>query len=243
MKINVFDTLDETISGIAAYFLETGRKAIEAKGRFAVALSGGSSPKKLYEFLAAKHAQSIDWQKIDFFFGDERNVPHDHAESNYRMVKTALFNPLQINPLQIFPVDTSLGPDKAGEMYTQTVAQYFNNGEQRFDLILLGLGDNSHTASLFPYTSILSDETVSVKSVFLEQEKVYRISFTAALINEAFHVAYLVYGKGKAEAVHHVIEDAENIQEYPAQLIAPLDGDLQWFLDTEAASALSKSST
>ena len=117
---------------------------------------------------------------------------------------------------------------------------YFAGTEPRFDLVLLGLGDNSHTASLFPHTPVLHDKTASIKAVYLEDQKVYRITMTAPLINLAHHVAFLVYGEGKAAAVHHIIEDKTEIEEYPAQLIKPQSGDLQWFLDMGAAAQLQR---
>ncbi|SDM23219.1 6-phosphogluconolactonase [Siphonobacter aquaeclarae] len=240
MTLNIFETADETLTGLAEYFLDVAQERIAETGRFSVALSGGSSPKKLYEILAQSHAGDLDWSKVFFFFGDERNVPHTDKDSNYLMAKTALFDPLNIDPAHVFPVPTELGPEKAAAAYTETIAAFFGGGPQVFDLVLLGLGDNSHTASLFPHTTILTDTSVGVKEVFLPEENVYRISLTAPLINQALNIAYLVYGKGKALAVRHIIEDEEDIQQFPAQLIDPTEGDLQWFLDEDAASELSE---
>ena len=154
------------------------------------------------------------------------------------MAKKALFEPLKIEPAHIFAVDTSLKVDDAAEKYTAAITKYFAGEEMRFDLVLLGLGDNSHTASLFPFTEVLHDKTLSVKSVFLKDEQVYRITFTAPLINLAHHVVFLVYGLDKAEAVYHVIEDKRNVENFPAQLIAPVDGEFQWFMDEAAAAEL-----
>lgn len=240
MTLNIFENADETLTGLAEYFLDVARERIEETGRFSVALSGGSSPKKLYEILAQSHAGDLEWDKVFFFFGDERNVLPTDKDSNYLMAKTALFDPLGIDPAKVFPVQTDLGPEKAAAAYTETIAAFFGEQPAVFDLVLLGLGDNSHTASLFPYTTILTDTSIGVKEVFLPEEKVYRISFTAPLINQALNVAYLVYGKGKALAVRHILEDDEDIQQFPAQLIDPTDGDVQWFLDEEAASELSE---
>ena len=159
-------------------------------------------------------------------------------DSNYLMAKTALFDPLHINITNIFPVDTTLEPKEAAAKYEEEIEQFFDEGELSFDLILLGLGDNSHTASLFPHTPVLHDRTAGVKDVYLEDQKVFRITLNAPLINEAQNIAFLVYGEGKAIAVHHVLEDDENIEEYPAQLIEPIVGDLQWFMDEAAAANL-----
>ncbi|GAB3936588.1 6-phosphogluconolactonase [Mucilaginibacter myungsuensis] len=240
VKLNISNTEAEVLTQLANYFMQVGTEAIEAKGRFSVSLSGGSSPKKLYELLAsAEYKDMIDWTKVDFFFGDERNVPQDDKDSNYLMVKTALFDPLNIPHENIFAVNTSSGPDGAAKEYTIAILNYFKGEEQIFDLVLLGLGDNSHTASLFPYTAVLEDRTASVKEVYLEDQQVFRITMTAPLINLAKHIAFLVYGQGKALAVRHVLEDAQDIPEFPAQLIRR-DGDVVWFLDTAAASELAE---
>jgi 6-phosphogluconolactonase len=239
MKINVFNSEDEVLNGLANYFVETAASSIAGHGQFSVALSGGNSPKKLYELLASpSFKDKIEWSKVHFFFGDERYVPATDPQSNYLMAKKALFEPLDLSFKQIFPIDTSVSPEEAAKKYTTDINYYFAGTDVRFDLILLGLGDNSHTASLFPHTPVLHDKTVSVKEVFLEDQQVYRITMTAPLINQAHHIAFLVYGQGKAIAVHHVIEDKKDIEEYPAQLINPQGADLQWFLDDGAASGL-----
>ncbi|MFB9844546.1 6-phosphogluconolactonase [Mucilaginibacter ginsenosidivorans] len=241
MKINVFKTEDEVLDGLANYFVEVAAKSIAHHGQFSVALSGGNSPKKLYELLASpKFRDKVEWKKVHFFFGDERYVPHTDLQSNYLMAKKAILEPLDLSYRQIFPVNTSVSPEEAAARYINDINLYFAGFDARFDLVLLGLGDNSHTASLFPHTPVLHDKTASVKEVFLDDQQVFRITMTAPLINQAHHIAYLVYGAGKAEAVHHVIEDKKDIENYPAQLIKPSDGELQWFLDTAAAALLKK---
>jgi 6-phosphogluconolactonase len=239
MELNIFNNENEVLDALAAHFVQIANEAISAKGKFSVALSGGNSPKKLYELLASTtYADSVPWEKVYFFFGDERNVPQMDKDSNYLMAKKALFEPLLIDPSNIFPVDTSLDPKDAAKKYDGEIVQFFDEEELSFDLILLGLGDNSHTASLFPHTPVLHDRLPGVKDVFLADQQVYRITLNAPLINEAKHIAFLVYGEGKAIAVHHVLEDDENIEEYPAQLIEPIVGEIQWFLDEAAAELL-----
>jgi 6-phosphogluconolactonase len=238
--LNIFSTTDEVLTGLADFFVQSATEAIAGRGRFTVALSGGSSPKKLYELLAsATYKDQVEWDKVYFFFGDERNVPDTNPDSNALMVKKALFDPLNIAQQQIFKVNTLHSPDEAAKEYAYDIKAFFNHQEVVFDLVLLGLGDNSHTASLFPHTDILHDISASVEPVFLEDQQVFRISFTALLINQARYIAFLVYGQGKAEAVHHVLEDERNIEEYPAQLIRT-DADVHWFLDEPAASLIKK---
>jgi 6-phosphogluconolactonase len=239
MELNIFNTEDEVLTALANYFVKVANEAIAAKGKFTVALSGGNSPRKLYELLAStSYAGQVDWEKAYFFFGDERNVTQTDKDSNFLMAKNALFNPLEITPLNIFPVDTTLPPKKAAAKYAEEIEQFFDEDELSFDLVLLGLGDNSHTASLFPHTPVLHDRTPSVSEVWLEDQQVFRITMNAPMINEAKHIAFLVYGEGKAIAVHHVLEDDEDIEEYPAQLIDSIVGEVQWFLDEAAAENL-----
>ena len=239
MKLNISNTADEVLIALADYFVKIGNESITARGRFTVALSGGSSPKKLYELLAStSYADQLDWEKVFFFFGDERNVPQDHKDSNYLMAKKALFEPLLISPANVFAVDTTFEPAEAAAKYWNLISTFFDEDEPSFDLVLLGLGDNSHTASLFPHTPVLHDTKVGVKEVWLEDQQVWRITLNAPLINEGRYIAFLVYGEGKAIAVHHVLEDDEDIEEYPAQLIDSIAGETLWFLDEAAAANL-----
>jgi 6-phosphogluconolactonase len=236
MKLNIYSTETEVLESLAAYFAQTAKEAIAARDKFAVALSGGSSPKKLHELLASKYKDSIEWDKVYFFFGDERDVPLTDSQSNYLMAKQTLFDPLNIDPAHIFAVQTHLGAEEAAKDYTRNLIRFFDGHNACFDLVILGLGDNSHTASLFPHTPVLQDESASIQALYIDEVKMNRITFTAPLINNAHHIAFLVYGQGKAEAVKHILEDEQNIEEYPAQLIK--GADLQWFLDEPAASRL-----
>ncbi|MCY7327835.1 MAG: 6-phosphogluconolactonase [Saprospiraceae bacterium] len=236
MKIHIFKTEAELLVSLANFLIETATKAIAERGQCNVALSGGRSPKKLYALLASPEFNPLlDWQKIYFFFGDERYVPATSPDSNALMAQKALFDPLQIAPAQIFRVDTTLSPTESANAYTDAITTHFQQQPVCFDLILLGLGDNAHTASLFRHTSVLAETTAAVKAVFLEEQQVYRITMTAPLINQARQIAFLVYGADKAEAVQQVLAGARNIEQYPAQLIRPTNGEVHWFLDEAAA--------
>ena len=237
-KLNIYKTDTEVLASLAKYFADLAKKYIAANDRFTVALSGGSSPKKLHELLVSEYRDTIDWDKVYFFFGDERDVPLTDSQSNYLMAKQTLFDPLEIDPSHVFAVQTNLGAEEAAKAYTLNLINFFDGHNACFDLVILGLGDNSHTASLFPHTSVLTDESASIQALYIDEVKMNRITFTAPLINNAHHIAFLVYGAGKAEAVKHILEDNKNIQEYPAQLIK--GNDLQWFLDEPAASKLEK---
>ncbi len=239
MKINIYASVDELLEKLAEYFVDSANQSIAEHGRFSVALSGGASPEKLYGLLASpSFREKVDWRKVYFFFGDERYVPATDPASNFKMVKKILFEPLHINASRIFPVNTSLAPADAAIQYMEIINHQFNGAQPRFDLVLLGLGDNSHTASLFPFTDILHEKSATVKSVFLTGQQVYRISFTAPLINMACRVAFLVYGEGKAQAVQNILESVNDIENFPAQLIQPVNGMVTWFLDKSAASKI-----
>lgn len=239
MKVNVFGSVAELERALADNIVATARKSITARGVFNFVLSGGNSPKSLNKLLAGpEYRNQIEWPKINFFFGDERYVPADDPQSNALMARQTLFEPLKISESQIFAINTALAPEESAKDYADRIGDYFKDRAAQFDLILLGLGDNSHTASLFPHTPVLHEKTASVKAVWLEGQKVHRITMTAPMINAARHIAFLVYGAGKAEAVHHVQKDQTNIEEYPAQLIRPANGEVQWYLDRPAAAKL-----
>lgn len=221
---------------MAEFFMKQSAEAIGRTGKFTVALSGGNTPKDLYAQLASvKYRDLIAWEKIFFFFSDERLVPGDHPQSNYRMAKETLFDPIGIQQHQVFVVDTSVSPPSASaRAYEEAIRKHFDN-DCRFDLILLGLGDNAHTASLFPHTDIINEERSLVKEIFVNEIDQFRITFTAPLINQAFVIAFLVYGNTKAAPVYHTLRGSFNPEEYPAQLIRPDTGNVHWFLDADAA--------
>ncbi len=237
MKLNISESVDAVLQKLAAYFVDAANQSIAEHGRFTVSLSGGSSPEKLYALLASPFfSDKVDWSKVYFFFGDERYVPATDHASNYRMVNNVFFQPLKIDSAQIFRVNTVLSPTDAAIQYMEDINRHFEGAEPRFDLVLLGLGDNSHTASLFPHTGILHESEATIKAVFIPEQQVYRISFTAPLINRAHRIAFLVYGAGKAQAVANILEGVRDIENFPAQLIQPKDGVVDWFLDKAAAA-------
>ena len=229
----------EVISDAADFITERALGAVRANKRFTWALSGGSSPKRLFELLTTEsYADKFPWEETYFFFGDERNVPQDSDDSNYRMARIAMLDPMNIPSSHIFPVDTSLKPAKAAQKYESDIKEFFKTDSPAFDLILLGLGDDAHTASLFPGTDIIDNTSDLVASVYLTDKQVYRISFTSRLINRGSSVAFLTYGDKKSEAVAHVFGEYRDHHRFPAQLISPESGDLHWFLDEEAAKRI-----
>ena len=239
MNLLIYKTQDELFEDLIDYIINIANRAIAEKDCFNFVLTGGNSPKALYERLASSYKDKVDWSKVYFFFGDERNVPPNHESYNGLMAKISLLAPLNITEDHIFYVDTTLEPEKAAIEYHKAIRNHFDGGDMTFDLILLGMGDDAHTASLFPGTSILKNKEVEIDSVYIEKLSTYRISFTAPLINKAKNIAFLVFGESKANAVKHVIEDEKkNTSLFPTQLINPIDGHVTWFIDDAAASRL-----
>lgn len=235
----IYNDKDELLADAAAYILKIGNQAIEERGIFNFVLTGGNSPKSLYHSLATTHRDQLDWSKVYFFFGDERYVDPKHRDYNGGMAKESILDPLDVSADHVFYVNTKLPPQDAADDYMRAITNHFKGAMPSFDLILLGMGDEAHTASLFPDTEILTSKDASVESVYVEKLSSFRISFTAPLINLAKNVVFLVFGSTKAEAVKEVIEPVDkNPMLYPAQLINPLAGNLTWFLDKEAAALL-----
>ncbi len=241
MKLNIYNSVAELNENLINYVVEIAKKSIEKKGRFDFVLTGGNSPKELYRELGTTYKDKIDWTKVFFFFGDERYVLPNDKDYNGLMAKQNLFDPLDTNSDQIFYIDTTLPPGQSAVAYKKALDLHFRGKPIRFDLVLLGMGDDAHTASIFPETDLVKNEKKTVAAVWVKKLNTHRISLTAPLINNAENVAFITYGANKANALKHVIGDSEkNYSEYPAQLINPKSGNLDWFVDGEAAVLLNK---
>jgi 6-phosphogluconolactonase len=236
----------------ARLFAERASEAIAARGLFRVALSGGSTPRALYQRLAqapaspalAGAAWPIDWSRVHLFFGDERHVPPDHPDSNYRMVKEALLTHAPIPEANVHRIKTEM-PDAsaAAEDYEQVLRESFRLqvGEwPRFDLALLGMGPDGHTASLFPWTPVLHERSRSAAAVWVPSMQTWRVTLTPPVFNHARSVLFLVSGAEKAETLHDVLEGPLDPERLPVQLIAPTDDAVRWLVDPAAASRLTR---
>jgi 6-phosphogluconolactonase len=244
MNVKINGSIDELITMIADDLTEKINDIISKNGQCRVVLSGGNSPRRLYELLASyPYRTAIDWDRIYFFFGDERCVPFEDPDNNGAMLKKMLFEPLKIADSRIFYISTLQSPEEAAKKYSKRILAHFKDNPVRFDIILLGVGDDAHTASLFPHTPVLHEQKALVSAVHRGNGKPWRITLTAPLINEAHSIYFLVYGESKAKAVHHVLEGEKNYDEYPAQLINPEDGMVEWYLDTPAAALLKSVAT
>lgn len=223
--------------------IRVATEAVAQRGRFTIALSGGSTPRNLYTLIAANASASLPWGQVFFFWGDERHVPLDDPDSNYRMAREALLSKIPIPPANVFPVPAeNQDAAAAAEAYEQTVKKFFalREGElPRFDLILLGMGPDGHTASLFPETAALQEKSRLVVANWVDKLKASRITFTLPVLNAARCVAFLVSGVDKAAVLHEVLEGNAPLEKYPSKLVQPSNGKLIWFVDRAAASQLS----
>ena len=239
--IQIFPTVEDVILQSADVFIKTAANAIQQKDVFSVALSGGSTPQSLYTYLAENPAGDIlDWNKIHFFWGDERPVPLDHPDSNFRQANHALLQPLHIPPENIHRIQGELDQSTAAMNYQQEILNWFEETPPCFDLILLGMGSDGHTASLFPGTAAVINppENNWVIPNFVPHLSTWRISFTPELINAAAQVIFLVTGQSKAEMLLTVLEGEYLPERYPSQLIKPANGSLIWILDQAAGDLL-----
>lgn len=241
MSVFIYESVDELVEKMADDFMEKVNAVIKKSGECNLVLSGGNSPRRLYELLADyPYKTEIDWDSIYFFFADERCVPFNDPANNGLMVKKALFEPLKIADSRIFYISTLQNPEEAAKKYSKRIIAHFKDNPIRFDLVLLGLGDDAHTASLFPRTPVLEEQKALVSAVHPPNNGPARITLTAPVINEAMAISFFVFGDSKAQAVRQVLEGEKNFEEYPAQLIHPEDGTVDWFLDKSASRLLQR---
>lgn len=243
--IRIFQNLEELNDFAAEKFVEIANEAINSKrGSFAVVLAGGSTPKSLYKLLASKKFKDqIDWSKVFFFFGDERNVLPDSDESNFNMVNENLFEHLPIIHFQVFRWNTELNNvELIANDYNAPIKTFFgldeNKGVADFDLILLGMGADGHTASLFPFTEALRETENFAVANYVEKLNDWRFTLTFPLINNARNVIFLVAGEDKAETLREVLEGEFEPERLPSQNVKPENGNLFWLLDENVAKLL-----
>ncbi|BCL80413.1 6-phosphogluconolactonase [Ktedonobacteria bacterium brp13] len=243
MNVTIFSDIDKLSRSAADYIVRVAHESVADHGVFTIALSGGSTPKKLYGILANEPYRSqLDWNKIEIFWCDERCVPPDDAESNYHLADEFLFSKLSIPASHIHraPADAE-DRDAASLAYTQEMRRVFHtDGIPRFDLIQLGMGPEAHTASLFPHQASLHERERLVMPVSVPKPPPARLTFTLPLLNAAQHILFLLTGSEKDAALAEVLEGAENGEEYPAQNIRPSQGKVTWMIDTGAAKLLKK---
>jgi 6-phosphogluconolactonase len=237
--IEVYPDFESLSQAAAALFADRAQLAVAARGRFSVALSGGNTPRRTYELLSlAPHRDAVAWDRVHVFWGDERCVSLNDPLSNAHMAREALLQHVPIRPEQIHPLACRAAPEEAAKEYENLLRKFFAGSRPNFDLVLLGLGENGHTASLFPGTQVLEEQERWTAAVYVAEQDLYRVTLTAPVINAATMVAFLVSGASKAKVLHEVLHGRREPQRLPAQLIHPEGGALCWLVDQAAAAGL-----
>jgi 6-phosphogluconolactonase len=233
-EIKVLPDLSALVEEAAARIAAEARHAIEQEGKFAIALAGGNTPRPVYERLTREpHRSSIEWPKVHVFFGDERCVPPESDQSNYRMAREAILSKLPIPQESVFRIHGEIDPKQAATGYGQLLKDQFGDGG--LDLVLLGMGPDGHTASLFPDTEALKETKHRCVANYVGKLKTWRVTMTAPFINRAGLVMFLVSGADKAQRLAEVLEGPPDQTRLPSQMIQPASGRLVWLLDSAAA--------
>jgi 6-phosphogluconolactonase len=256
MQLNISKNIEELSWRAAEWMVDYIQEALKTQDRFTIALSGGSTPKKLHLLLASDEFKNkIDWQRLHVFWGDERYVPFNDDRNNAKMAFDTLLDHVPVPKSQIHIMRTDIDANESAKEYERILKEYFPDAARHmlqatsresahdsslftyhsFDLVILGLGDNSHTLSLFPHEEVIQEKDHWVKAVFVKEVNMQRITLTAPVVNLSKRIVFLVSGQDKADAVSHILSDNYAPDPYPAQVIKPANGELYWFLDESAA--------
>lgn len=236
--VHVFPDLDTLSRAVAAEVVTRARQAIETQGRFLLVLSGGTTPRRLYRLLGGEFRDRIPWEQVRLFWGDERYVPPDRPQSNYRMVKEALLEHAPIPAMNIHPMRTDhVHPEEAARAYEEELRMHISP-TSRFDLVLLGLASDGHTASLFPGSRALDEASRWVVPVRVPAEPPQRLTLTFPALNRAEQVFFLAAGLAKAGALHRALVGTSDVHLAPATGVRPASGSVTWWVDNTAASML-----
>ncbi len=234
--IKSFPDAETLCSHAMELFIELANKFIEAKGQFSVVLSGGRTPNLMYNMMALPaNASRVNWKKVFIFWGDERYVDYNSADNNAYQAKKHLLDLVPIPTENIYRIPVT-GDYKADALdYEKTIRQFFQGQTPSFDLIFLGMGDEAHTASLFPGSDLVAEHERLVRDVYVESKQMQRISFTPVLINASKNIVFMITGAEKLPALREVIKGKYNPQLYPAQIVKPVKGELTWLIGEELA--------
>jgi 6-phosphogluconolactonase len=239
MELHIEKDAQQMSVKLAAWIADYIQEVLAKQDRFTFVLSGGNTPKILFAELAkSPHKESIDWEKVHFFWGDERYVPYEDPRNNARMCFEELLNKVPVKPEHIHIMRTDISPEKSSAEYEAILKSYFGSSETTFDFVLNGMGDDGHTLSLFPGTEVIHEQEKWVTSFFLTIQDMYRITLTAPVVNKAACVAFMAVGANKAQVLKKVLEGETNLDLYPSQIIQPEKGQLHWFVDAAAAGLL-----
>ncbi|MGH2563988.1 MAG: 6-phosphogluconolactonase [Ginsengibacter sp.] len=239
MKFHVYKNKETLCEELALWMIDIINSTLHSQEFFTLALSGGETPKLLFKKLASEEfKEKINWKRIHIFWGDERVVPFNDKRNNAGNAYELLINHINIPAAQIHKMRTDIEPVFAANAYEKILHTYFDNTNKSFDLILLGMGDDGHTLSLFPGSPIIEENTNWVNEVYNQEQHMYRLTLMPEIVNRASHVAFMISGSGKAEVLKKVIEEKFMPSILPAQLIKPKNDELHLFLDEDAAKEI-----
>jgi 6-phosphogluconolactonase len=239
MELHVFKNPDELSMAAAKWIADDVAATLKKQDRYTIALSGGSTPKALHKILAAApYKEQIDWSRLHIFWGDERDVPFQDDRNNAKMAYDTLLDFVPVPAAQIHVMRTDIAPEQSAAEYETILHTYFDKTPTSFDLVLLGMGDDGHTLSLFPGTAAVHEEKAWTIAYFLKAQDMYRITLTKTIVNRSAKIAFLTTGAAKAHALKEVQQGGYNPDLYPSQEIKPVSGELYWFVDEAAAAGL-----
>ena len=240
MHLHIYKSAEETITALANWITSLIQKTLEVKDKFTIALSGGETPKKLYQTLASdEYREKINWSRLHIFWGDERFVSFTDENNNAKMAYDNLLSKVKIPSEQVHKIWTDITPEESAKQYENILHKYFDEKQTTFDLVLLGIGDDGHTLSLFPNSELLNDKQSWVRADYTGQKGMKRITLMPSVVNKSAAIVFFVTGVAKAKVLKEVIEEPVN-HNYPSQLIQPSNGELHWFLDSSAAKFLKR---
>lgn len=238
MYLHIYKDAEELTDALANWMEGIIEQTLKAKEKFTLALSGGETPKLLYTKLAAwPYNEKIAWNRIEIFWGDERIVPFDDDRNNAKMAYDYLLNKVSIPAEQIHKIWTDIEPEDSAKRYDKILHSFFDNTQTTFDLVLLGMGEDGHTLSLFPGSTI-PDEQAWVNAIYSEEKKMQRITLMPSVVNKAASVVFMVTGSAKSQTLKKILDSKDGSGNLPARLIQPANGELHWFADADAAKYL-----
>lgn len=237
MQLHIYKNAAGVINELAQWITKYIAQTLQKQDRFTIALSGGETPKALYQLLATDiYCNKIDWSRMHVFWGDERVVPFTSDNNNAGMAFENLLYSVKVPRENIHKMETQIPPEESATRYELILHEYFDKTANSFDLVLLGMGKDGHTLSLFPSSSLLHEQRNWVNSIYLEDQNMHRITLMPSVVNKAASVVFLITGREKEKMLKEVLQGPPDT--YPAQLIRPENGELHWFLDEEAGKEL-----
>ncbi len=240
-KINAYPNKDKLVTATTERVINEIGQAIQERGLCNMALAGGNTPREIYSMLAeSNYRDRVDWDRLHLFWGDERMVSPEHEDSNFRMVKETLLDHVRIPDGNVHRIRGEIAPEQAAHEYAELLHDYFKEDLPCFDLILLGLGEDGHTASLFPGTDAVEECERYTVAVFVSRLDTWRVTLTLPVLNAAREVFFLVSGRSKSDIVQRIISIKQPAKEFPASMVNPENGTLHWMLDSEAMVLINK---